>query len=464
MMATQPYPSQYGVAPGSSRNVYRINTATPGVPGPHSAGAYYPPPQHHQHPHVMPHSHHPQMYLAQPDMSAFGLVTPPTTTTAQFGSPLVPGAGYPHMGGTPTPQWSMNVNALALSPAIGHDGTMSSFYAPSPLLGSDPAGDVFSTGPMSARDGMTEGLGFHGVPQMGHHHHPHHMYGVAPGQLGAKPGHHLMLDAAGNPAPEIKKRSRTAQACERCRIRKARCFGGNPCNRCTKRRFVCEFSTAVRQRGPNKPQPVAGSSGTTTGSTSTTPTLGSSGPSAASAKPMPGPGKPSRRHSLPEQPGAPPSFATGPPPAPQKGYSATDVHQLGTWDNTPAAYSVPSSTVIPHLPTPVAAEYLAVPGQPGPTGGAHVDTTSRPPSDSTYYHNSTELRSPVFAFTPESSEPSTSVSADYPYTHISPATTFSPQLGMTRAVQGQYAPRQPPAKDNQAANDSNVWYTTTTAN
>lgn len=226
MMATQPYPSQYGV-PGSSRNVYRINTTTQGMPtgGPHSAGGYFAPPPGHHPQHGHPHAHHQQMYLGQPDMSAFGLVTPPTTTSAQFGSPLIANGAYPPMG-TPTPQWSMNVNALSLSPAIGSDGTMPSFYAPSPLLGNDPncaaPGDVFTTGPMSARDSMTEGLGFHGVPQMGHHHHHHHMYGVAPGQLGAKPGHHLMLDAAGNPAPEIKKRSRTAQACERCRIRKAR--------------------------------------------------------------------------------------------------------------------------------------------------------------------------------------------------------------------------------------------------
>jgi hypothetical protein len=212
----------------------------------------------------------------------------------------------------------------------------------------------------------------------------------------------------------------------------------------------------VRQRGPNKPQPAAGGSGNTAGSTSTTPTLGSSSSAATVAKPGPAPGKPSRRHSLPEQPGAAPSFAGGPPPGPQKGYSATDVHQVGTGENTPVAYSVPSSTVIPHLPTPVGAEYLAVPGQPGPPPPVG---TSRPPSDSTYYHNTTELRSPVFAFTPESSEPATSVSADYPYTPISPATTFSPQLGMTPAVPGQYAPRQPPADQ---ASDSNVWYPTST--
>jgi hypothetical protein len=63
-----------------------------------------------------------------------------------------------------------------------------------------------------------------------------------------------------------KKRCRTAQACEKCRIRKARvsldplqseelqvtdvqCFGGNPCQRCTKRGFVCEF-TPSRVRAP----------------------------------------------------------------------------------------------------------------------------------------------------------------------------------------------------------------------
>lgn len=223
---------------------------------------------------------------------------------------------------------------------------------------------------------------------------------------------------------------------------------------------MCEFSTAVRQRGPNKPQPAAGGNGTNGGSTSTTPTLGSSSSAATVPKPGPAPGKPSRRHSLPEQPGAAPSFATGPPPGPQKGYSSTDVHQVGTGDTTPVAYSVPSSTVIPHLPTPVGAEYLAVPGHPG----APVGTSSRPPSDSTYYHNTTELRSPVFAFTPESSEAATYVSADYPYTPISPATTFSPQLGMTPAVPGQYAPRQPPAQDNQASSDSNVWYPASSTN
>lgn len=70
--------------------------------------------------------------------------------------------------------------------------------------------------------------------------------------------------------PHGRKRSRTAQACEKCRVRKARvshvltfvgetflmspaqCFGGNPCNRCCKRRLECEFSDSIRQRGPTK--------------------------------------------------------------------------------------------------------------------------------------------------------------------------------------------------------------------
>lgn len=237
------------------------------------------------------------------------------------------------------------------------------------------------------------------------------------------------------------------------------CFGGNPCNRCTKRRFLCEFSTAVRQRGPNKPQTVGGS-GTNTGSTSTTPTMPSASSATTVSKPGPITGKPGRRHSLPEQPGAAPSFATGLPPGPQKGYSSTDIHQIGdNGDTTPVAYSVPSSTVIPHLPTPVGAEYLSVPGHPGQHPHSSAPSgSSRPHSDSTYYH-STELRSPVFAFTPDSSEPATD---EYPYTPISPATNFSPQLGMTSAVHGQYAPRQPPAQDRQATNDSNVWYSTST--
>lgn len=78
----------------------------------------------------------------------------------------------------------------------------------------------------------------------------------------------LELEASG----EGRKRSRTAQACDKCRIRKARvstfsthptglsfdvkyqCFGGNPCNRCVKRTFKCDFSNPLRQRGPSKPQ------------------------------------------------------------------------------------------------------------------------------------------------------------------------------------------------------------------
>ncbi|GFZ45847.1 hypothetical protein JCM24511_03579 [Saitozyma sp. JCM 24511] len=38
-----------------------------------------------------------------------------------------------------------------------------------------------------------------------------------------------------------RKRTRIANACERCRIRKARCFGGDPCHRCSKRGLTCEF-------------------------------------------------------------------------------------------------------------------------------------------------------------------------------------------------------------------------------
>ncbi|GFZ49957.1 hypothetical protein JCM24511_07360 [Saitozyma sp. JCM 24511] len=66
----------------------------------------------------------------------------------------------------------------------------------------------------------------------------------------------MELAVVGNVSPEVppRKRSRTPQACKRCRIRRVRCFGGNPCNRCLKRKFDCEF-TSSRRRDTNKPRP-----------------------------------------------------------------------------------------------------------------------------------------------------------------------------------------------------------------
>ncbi|KIY70882.1 hypothetical protein CYLTODRAFT_487766 [Cylindrobasidium torrendii FP15055 ss-10] len=48
-------------------------------------------------------------------------------------------------------------------------------------------------------------------------------------------------------------RLRTAQACEKCRVRKAKCSGEHPsCKRCTTRGLVCEYAKEGRVRGPNK--------------------------------------------------------------------------------------------------------------------------------------------------------------------------------------------------------------------
>ncbi|KAF9463825.1 hypothetical protein BDZ94DRAFT_1297661 [Collybia nuda] len=50
-------------------------------------------------------------------------------------------------------------------------------------------------------------------------------------------------------------RLRTAQACEKCRTRKAKCSGEHPsCKRCTTRGLVCEYAKEGRVRGPNKPK------------------------------------------------------------------------------------------------------------------------------------------------------------------------------------------------------------------
>ncbi|KAL1678406.1 hypothetical protein EV122DRAFT_212030 [Schizophyllum commune] len=48
-------------------------------------------------------------------------------------------------------------------------------------------------------------------------------------------------------------RLRTAQACEKCRVRKAKCSGDHPsCKRCQARGLACEYAKEGRTRGPNK--------------------------------------------------------------------------------------------------------------------------------------------------------------------------------------------------------------------
>ncbi|KAG7095305.1 hypothetical protein E1B28_006071 [Marasmius oreades] len=50
-------------------------------------------------------------------------------------------------------------------------------------------------------------------------------------------------------------RLRTAQACEKCRTRKAKCSGEHPaCKRCLTRGLVCQYAKEGRVRGPNKPK------------------------------------------------------------------------------------------------------------------------------------------------------------------------------------------------------------------
>ncbi|KAF8219997.1 hypothetical protein L208DRAFT_784221 [Tricholoma matsutake] len=50
-------------------------------------------------------------------------------------------------------------------------------------------------------------------------------------------------------------RLRTAQACEKCRTRKAKCSGEHPsCKRCILRNLTCEYAKEGRVRGPNKPK------------------------------------------------------------------------------------------------------------------------------------------------------------------------------------------------------------------
>ncbi|KAH9885570.1 hypothetical protein C8Q73DRAFT_659618 [Cubamyces lactineus] len=67
------------------------------------------------------------------------------------------------------------------------------------------------------------------------------------------------LSGSLDPATGVFQRSvehprlRTAQACEKCRIRKAKCSGDHPaCQRCISRGLQCEYAPERKMRGPNK--------------------------------------------------------------------------------------------------------------------------------------------------------------------------------------------------------------------
>ncbi|CAA7263639.1 unnamed protein product [Cyclocybe aegerita] len=73
--------------------------------------------------------------------------------------------------------------------------------------------------------------------------------------------HRMSLAGSLDPATGIFYRTpehprlRTAQACEKCRTRKAKCSGEHPaCKRCLARGLVCEYAKEGRVRGPNKPK------------------------------------------------------------------------------------------------------------------------------------------------------------------------------------------------------------------
>ncbi|KAF8961143.1 hypothetical protein BDZ97DRAFT_1226399 [Flammula alnicola] len=87
--------------------------------------------------------------------------------------------------------------------------------------------------------------------------------------------HRLTLAGSLDPATGIFYRTpehprlRTAQACEKCRTRKAKCSGEHPsCKRCITRGLICEYAKEGRVRGPNKPKPKNGATSSPSGSAS----------------------------------------------------------------------------------------------------------------------------------------------------------------------------------------------------
>jgi hypothetical protein len=228
MMSAQPYPSaQYPMSMSltaethTRHNMYRghpVPQATPPMGGHIAQFPGYPTPPTHG---------HSTMYRSPvPELTTFGLLTPQTAAPSQFGSPLMASGGYTPMPSTPSNRWG-TIPAL-LSPMTSVHPQLPSPYGhhhhPSPIIGQDPTcaapGEVFSSVPFRHDHMGGDALGFHHPVYPSH---PGPVFRPGPG-LGIKTGLHgqFILGADGQPATEIKKRSRTAQACERCRIRKAR--------------------------------------------------------------------------------------------------------------------------------------------------------------------------------------------------------------------------------------------------
>ncbi|KAI8969699.1 hypothetical protein BD414DRAFT_257159 [Trametes punicea] len=81
----------------------------------------------------------------------------------------------------------------------------------------------------------------------------------AAAQQSSTPSTSWTLSGSLDPTTGIFQRSvehprlRTAQACEKCRIRKAKCSGDHPaCQRCISRGLQCEYAPERKMRGPNK--------------------------------------------------------------------------------------------------------------------------------------------------------------------------------------------------------------------
>ncbi|KAJ9112253.1 hypothetical protein QFC22_006337 [Naganishia vaughanmartiniae] len=78
---------------------------------------------------------------------------------------------------------------------------------------------------------------------MDHHHHQ---------GSGDDDGMNPMLGGANGKLRDEKQRKRIVQACEPCRIRKAKCNGQQPCGRCGSRCLECRYAPERKMRGPNK--------------------------------------------------------------------------------------------------------------------------------------------------------------------------------------------------------------------
>ncbi|KAF5346405.1 hypothetical protein D9758_012757 [Tetrapyrgos nigripes] len=221
-------------------------------------------------------------------------------------------------------------------------------------------------------------------------------------------------------------RLRTAQACEKCRTRKAKCSGEHPsCKRCLTRGLICQYAKEGRVRGPNKPKAKTQNSNSSSSSSGSNP---SAAKGSQSTKPSSSP-KTNEKDSVTHRSfSSTPSLSVSPSPSPgdsslQTSSSASDISSsspsslltsplTASSDSTESTSPVDLITQSSHEPIPVSEHRSSRPRPPQlrlMSGSQEPQLSSRPYTSVPNVHGYPITPSHMLDVQPQSTSPSSSL-------------------------------------------------------